>query len=249
MNVSALHQLFSTLIGSSLGAGIVTQMMTSRSQRSLQSRQQRFEKQARREREEHERSLQQERVVFEDKIARTQQQFEARLQHFLEQFKSDYGGLRSRRLDAYMEVYSALSELLDAAGNALARIHSIPADKPAPAYYQELLAAWDNAFQRARNIFNRTAIFISDESETVLAEYILLHSEKASVFYVTVVDPISNGEGVKATDWGKVSAEMKETLKPSLERVLKHLKAEIEPKVREILKEANEGPVVNQSGV
>jgi gas vesicle protein len=249
MNVSALYQLFSTLIGSSLGAGIVTQLLTTRSQRSLQSRQQRFEEQARREREEHERSLQQERVVFEDKIARAQQQFEARLQHSLEQFKSDYGGLRSRRLDAYMEVYSALSDLLDAAGNALARIHSIPADKPAPAYYQELLAAWDNAFQRARNVFNRTAIFISDESETVLAEYISLHSEKASDFYVTVVGPLSDGEGVKATDWGKVSAAMKETLKPSLEKVLKHLKAEIEPKIREILEEAKEVPVDNQSGV
>jgi gas vesicle protein len=249
MNVSALYQLFSTLIGSSLGAGIVTQLLTTRSQRSLQSRQQRFEEQARREREEHERSLQQERVVFEDKIARAQQQFEARLQHSLEQFKSDYGGLRSRRLDAYMEVYSALSDLLDAAGNALARIHSIPADKPDPAYYQELLAAWDNAFQRARNVFNRTAIFISDESETVLAEYISLHSEKASDIYVTVVGPLSDGEGVKATDWGKVSAAMKETLKPSLEKVLKHLKAEIEPKIREILEEANEVPVDNQSGV
>lgn len=148
-----------------------------------------------------------------------------------------------------MEVYSALSDLLDAAGNALARIHSIPVGKPAPAYYQELLAAWDSAFQRARNVFNRTAIFISDEAETVLAEYISLHSEKASDFFVMVVSPLSDGEGVKATDWGKVSAAMKETLKPRLEKVLKHLKAEIEPKIREILEEANEAPADNHSGV
>jgi gas vesicle protein len=249
MDGSMLYQLFLTLIGSSLGAGIVTQLLTSRSQQSLQSRQQRFEEQARREREVHERGLQQGRVVFEDRIARAQQQFEARLQHSLEQFKSDYGGLRSRRLDAYMEVYSALSDLLDAAGNALARIHSIPADKPVPAYYQELLAAWDNTFQRARNVFNRNAIFISDESETVLAEYISLHSEKASDFYVTVVGPLSDGEGVKATDWGKVSAAMKETLKPRLEKVLKHLKGEIEPKIREVLEEAHDAPDENHSGV
>jgi hypothetical protein len=77
--------------------------------------------------------LQQERVVFEDKTARSQQQSEAKLQHSLEQYKSDYGSLRSRRLDAYMEVYSALADLLDEAGFAFARM-SPASDKPVPEY-------------------------------------------------------------------------------------------------------------------
>jgi exonuclease VII large subunit len=141
MDPSALTQAVSTFVGSSVGAGIVTQVLTSRSQRLLQARQQAYEVDERRERERHERILQQERVGFEERISRLQQEFQARLQHSLEKFKSDYSGLRSKRLDAYTEVCSALSDLLDAAGRALAQIHSIPADKPVPSYYGELLEA------------------------------------------------------------------------------------------------------------
>lgn len=130
-------------------------MLASRSQRLLQARQQAFEVDARRERERHERILQQEHADFEARISGLQQEFQARLQHTLEKFKSDYSGLRSKRLDAYTEVYSGLSDLLDGAGRALARIHSIPADKPVPSYYGELLGAWDREFQEARSVFNR----------------------------------------------------------------------------------------------
>jgi hypothetical protein len=94
-------------------------MLTSRSQRLLQARQHAFEVDARRERERHERILQQERADFEARISGLQQEFQARLQHTLEKFKSDYSGLRSKRLDAYTEVYSGLSDLLDGAGRAL----------------------------------------------------------------------------------------------------------------------------------
>lgn len=243
MDFSALSQAFSSLIGSSVGAGVVTHFLTSRTQTTLQSRQQRFEEQARREREAHEHVLQQERVGFEDRISRAQQQFEARLQHSLEQFKSDYGSLRSRRLDAYMEVYSALSDLLDSAGRALAVM--VPADEPAPAYYQEVLAAWREAFLLARNVFNRNAIFFSDASEAVLAECISLHSETANKFFVRVVGPLTDGYDVKTTDFRQVCAAMEETLKPSLEKVLKHLKAELEPKIREAWEVVNDSSIEN----
>jgi hypothetical protein len=248
MEAFTLSQAISTFIGSSVGAGIMTQLLTSRSQRLLQARQQGFEVEARRERERHERTLQQERVGFEESISRLQQEFQAKLQHSLEKFKSDYSGLRSKRLDAYTEIYSALSDLLDAAGRALARIHSIPADKPAPSYYAELLETWDREFQEARNVFNRNAIFFSNESEKVLSEYISLHSEKAGEFCSTVVGPLADGEGVKAKDWGKVSATWRDTLKPSLERVLQHLKQEIEPKIRAALEADNEDSVGRDSG-
>lgn len=68
MNAFTLYQLFLTLIGSSLGTGIVTHFLTSRSQRTLQHRQQKFEEQSRREREEHERSLQHERVFLKIRL-------------------------------------------------------------------------------------------------------------------------------------------------------------------------------------
>jgi hypothetical protein len=211
-------------------------------------RQQTFEVEARKERERHERALQQGRVDFEERVGRSQQEFQAKLQHSLEKFKSDYSGLRSKRLDAYTEIYSALSNLLEAASRALARIHSIPADKPAPSYYSELLGAWDRAFQEGRNVFNQNAIFFSDKSEKVLSDYIALHSKTANEFYMTVVGPLADGEGVKAKDWGKVSSAMRETLKPSLERVLQHLKQEIEPKIREVLEATNDASSAHDSG-
>ncbi len=248
MDVSSVKQIVLTFVGSSVGAGIVTQLLSSRSQRLLQVRQQAFEVESRKERERHERNLQQERVEYEERIGRLQQEFQVKLQHSLEKFKSDYSGLRSKRLDAYTEIYSVLSDLLEAAGRALARIHSIPADKPTPSYYSELLGAWDRAFQEARNVFNQNAIFFSDESEKVLSDYIALHSETAGEFYMTVVGPLADGEGVKTKDWGKVSAAMRETLKPCLERVLQHLKQEIEPKVREVLETTNEDSAAHVSG-
>jgi hypothetical protein len=71
---------------------------------------------------------------------------------------------------------------------------------------------------------------------------------RAGEFYVTVVGPLADGEGVKAKDWGKVSAAMRETLKPSLETVLQHLKQEIEPKIREVLKSRNQATAGLDSG-
>ena len=65
---------------------------------------------------------------------------------------------------------------------------------------------------------------------------------------MTVVGPLADGEGVKAKDWGKVSAAMRETLKPSLETVLQHLKQEIEPKIREVLESRNEATAGLDSG-
>lgn len=47
---------------------------------------------------------------------------------------------------------------------------------------------------------------------------------------------------------GKVSAAMRETLKPSLETVLQHLKQEIEPKIREVLESRNEATAGLDSG-
>jgi hypothetical protein len=65
---------------------------------------------------------------------------------------------------------------------------------------------------------------------------------------MTVVGPMADGEGVKAKDWGKVSAAMRETLKPSLEGVLQHLKQEIEPKIREVLEATNDASTGHDSG-
>jgi hypothetical protein len=110
------------------------------------------------------------------------------------------------------------------------------------------LEAWGREFQEARNLFNRNAIFFSDETEKVLSDYIALHSEKADDFYITVVGPLVDGEGVKAKDWGKVSAAMRDILKPSLETVLKHLKQEIEPKIREVLEAASDASAGHDSG-
>jgi hypothetical protein len=64
-----------------------------------------------------------------------------------------------------------------------------------------------------------------------------------------VVGPLADGEHVKAKDWGKVSAAMRDTLKPSLEAVLKHLKQEIEPKIREVLEATNKASAGHDSGV
>jgi len=249
MDVSSLKQLISTVIGSTVGAGIVTQVLSSRSQRIMQVKQQAFESDARKDRERHERTLQQERMDLEERVGRLQQEFQAKLQHSLERFKSDYSGLRDKRLNAYTEIYSVLSDLLDTAGSALSRIHSVPADQPTPSYYSELLGAWGRAFQKARRVFNQNAIFFSDESEKVLSEYIALHSKTADDFYMTVVGPLADGEHVKAMDWGKVSAAMRDTLKPSLEAVLKHLKQEIEPKIREVLEATNKASAGHDSGV
>lgn len=65
---------------------------------------------------------------------------------------------------------------------------------------------------------------------------------------MTVVGPLADGEGVKAKGWGKVSAAMRETLKPSLETVLQHLKQVIEPKIREVLESRNEATAGLDSG-
>jgi hypothetical protein len=90
---------------------------------------------------------------------------------------------------------------------------------------------------------------MSDESGKIVSGYISLHQDGSNVFCQEVVGPLQDGEVVSAKDWSKVSSVFMETLKPKLEMVLKHLKAEIEPRIREMSEDASVAAVGNHSRV